>query len=94
MIGQFRARTVRESREFAEQRRRIQPDARRLDDQLRSITWALARKPELFSRIGRTKLYCAKTDPWPDAPRLRLYYTFSDDAVDLLWIEIGESTEV
>ena len=93
MTGQFKARTIRESRGFAQQKKRIQPNARRLDDQLLSITWALARKPELFSKIGRTKLYCIKTDPWPDAPRLRLYYTFDDDLVNLLWIEIAEPTD-
>jgi len=93
MTGQFKARTIRESHEFAQQKKRIQPNARRLDDQLLSITWALARKPELFSKIRRTKLYCVKTDSWPDAPRLRLYYTFDDDLVDLLWIEIAEPTD-
>ena len=93
ITGQFKARTIRESPEFAQQKQRIEPNARRLDDQLRSITWALARKPELFSKIGRTKLHCAKTDPWSNAPRLRLYYTFDDNFVDLLWIEIAESTE-
>lgn len=93
MNGQFKARTIRESREFAQQKKQIQPDARRLDDQLCSLTWVLSRKPETFFKVGRTKLYCAKTDPWPDAPRLRLYYTFDDDSVDLLWIEIAESTE-
>ena len=91
--GQFKARTIRESPEFVQQKQRIEPDARRFDDQLHSVTWALARKPELFSKVGRTKLYCIKTDPWPDAPRLRIYYTFDDDSVDLLWIEIAEPTD-
>jgi hypothetical protein len=91
--GQFKARTIRESSGFTQQKQRVEPNARRLDDQLRSVTWALARKPELFPKVGRTKLHCIKTDPWPDAPRLRIYYTFDDDFVDLLWVEIAEPTD-
>jgi len=91
--GQFKARTIRESPEFVQQKGRIQPDARRLDEQLFAVNWELARKPELYPKVGKSKLHCIKTDSWPDAPSLRIYYTFDDDLVDLLWIEIAEAID-
>jgi hypothetical protein len=91
--GQFKARDIRESSEFVQQKERIQSDARRSDEQLFAVTWALSRKPESFPKVGKSNLHCMKTDPWPDAPRLRVYYTFDDDLVNLLWIEIAAPSD-
>jgi len=88
MDGQFKARTIRESKEYQHRLELIQPDVRRIDEQLRGIMWALSCKPDVFPRVDNTKLRRVLTDPWPDAPGVRIYFTFDDNYVELWWIEI------
>jgi len=75
----FRARTVRRSHLFENHATQLQPDARRLDEQLRGVEWAVATKPEAFPQIPNTALRLIKTDPFPDAPALRIYFTIDGD---------------
>lgn len=90
MNGEFKAREIRESKDFVDQKQLIQPNAKRLDEQLHSVTWALARNPEYGTQVQNTQLYGVKTDPFPDAPSLIIWYTFTDDKVELWWIELVE----
>lgn len=81
-------RNIVEDSLFATQKRKLKHSARRLDSILDGITWALARKPEQFPRVPDTeKLYLAKTDPFPGAPRMYVWYTFDEKNVYLLSIE-------
>lgn len=93
MAGVFSARSLRETPLFQEQLRLIQPDAQRLDAQLRGLTWGLANDPDYWPSIGNSKLHRALTDPWPGAPRLRIWYMFDDEYVELLAIEVLEEDE-
>ena len=93
MDGQFKARELRESKQFLEQLKQIHPNIRRLDEQLFGITWVLSRRPDIFPQIGNTLLHRALIDPWPGAPRLRIYFTFDDQHVDLLWVEQVEELD-
>lgn len=93
MVGPqpFRARTVRRSALFDEAAIRIETDAKRLDEQLRGIEWHIARDAEGGWQVRYSNLYLIKTDPWPDAPALRVYYTIDDDNYcTLQWIEFIE----
>ena len=89
--SKFHARTIIYSREFEEQSKLIQPDARRLDEQLASVEWAIATNPEAFPQIPGTILRMIKTDPFPDAPPLRVFFSIDDDDhCTAQWIEIIE----
>jgi len=90
MDGQFKARDIKESPTFVEQKAKIEPDCKRLDEQLRGVFWALARKPESFTRHGNTGLFGVKTDSWPEAPSVIIWYKFNENQVELLGIEIAE----
>jgi len=69
----------------------IEPNARRLDDQLRGIEWAIATAPYEFPQVQGTSLHLIKTDPWPGAPPLRVYFTIDDEhTCTLRWVEIIE----
>jgi hypothetical protein len=69
----------------------IEPDAKRLDEQLRGIEWAVATAPFSYSQVEGTSLHLIKTDPWPGAPPLRVYFTIDDEnTCTLRWAEIIE----
>jgi hypothetical protein len=87
----FNARTIKYDPLFESAASAIQPDAKRLDAQLRGAEWAIATKPEAFDLVPGTILRILKTDPWPDAPPLRIYFSIDDDTTcTLRWIEIVE----
>jgi hypothetical protein len=72
-------REVRRTDLFESQARSIQPDAQRLDAQIRSVVSALQRAADLWPPAPGTKLRVVKTDPFPHAPRLRIFFTIDDD---------------
>ena len=67
--------------------------AKRLDEVLNGITWALSRRPESFPKVEGLDLYVAKTEDAPDAPALRVWFTFDDEVVRLLYIEVAPDSE-
>jgi len=87
MDGQFKALDIKESKTFVSQKKLIQRNTKRLDEQLRGVYWALAHKPDAFTRHGNTNLWGIKTDPWPEAPKVIIRYKFNDKKVELLGIE-------
>jgi len=74
----FRARTVRRTQLFDDRAAQIQPDAARLDEQLRGVEWAVATNPEELPLIQGTSLRLIKTEPFPNAPPLRIFFTIDD----------------
>jgi hypothetical protein len=50
----------------------------------------LARQPEIFPVIPGTSLSVAKTAVYPDAPALRIFFTYTDREVHLVTIEFSE----
>jgi hypothetical protein len=94
MAGPFKARQIIEEIQFQEEKIRIARSVKRLDDILFGVTWALARKPESFDRVGTLGLYLAKTDVVPPAmPSLYIWFWFDDDEVHLLSIEFAPKNE-
>lgn len=86
----FKARTIRYGVLWEECARRVESDARRLDAQLEGIIWQVAHDAEGCWNL-RGNLYLIKTDPWPDAPALRMFFTIDDDNYcTLQWIETVE----
>jgi len=91
MAGSPSYRTVREEKSFSVEKERISRSAKRLDDVLSGIVWALCRAPESFEKVSDLGLYLIKTDAAPGIPRLRVWYTFNDTEVHLLFIEAVSS---
>lgn len=83
-------RTVREEPKFHEQLEGLAASHRRLEDVLGALYFSLARQPEAFPRIPGTGLSVAKTAVYPDAPALRIFFTYSDTEVHILAVEFAE----
>lgn len=72
---------------FEEQARIIEPDARRLDDAIEGAIWAISDHPDKLPVIDRT-LRVAFTDPFPNMPAMRIYFSMtSDEVCTVHWIE-------
>jgi len=87
-------RGIVESPQFHEEANAICADVKRMDSALFAVTWALSRHPEHFEKVPGTKNLCrVLTDPFPDMPSLRIWYTFGEKEVTLLSIELAEEGE-
>lgn len=93
MAGQSNAREIIEEKTFDAEKHRVARSARRLDEMLRGLTWAVSRKPESFPKVHELNLYLAKTEDAPDAPAVNVWFTFDDQTVHLLYIELATDTE-
>lgn len=91
--GRFRAWELVESELYNAQRQTIEPNVKRFDEQMRGVTWALAKNPQIFQSVPGTRLNILKTDEFPGAPRLRIWFTFDETKVYLLSIELIEESE-
>lgn len=83
--------TIYESEEYCAARDAISTDVRRIDDLLDAIMWGLGQDPHQFSQISGN-LWMAKTDPYPDAPALRVWFLLENPEfeIHLLHIETIE----
>jgi hypothetical protein len=85
-----RHRTIVESARFSAEAKAIQPDARRMDEIMHGVTWALSNVAE---RIGQPTavayIRALPTRVWPNAPAMILYYSYDDDTVTLLSIRLA-----
>ncbi len=88
MHGTFDSYTILESELFVAQRDAISPDVRRIDDLLEGIMWGLGLNPQQFGHVVGS-LWRARTDAYPGAPSLRVWFKINDAErrVDLLAIE-------
>ncbi|MFN0145964.1 MAG: hypothetical protein ACKVT1_05595 [Dehalococcoidia bacterium] len=77
---------ISESALFEAQRDEINPDVRRMDEVLDGLMWALGHGADVFPVVTGT-LRRARTDPYPGAPALRLWFTIDEREVTLLSIE-------
>ncbi len=89
------SRTVLESPQFAEERAGVALDVKRLDEIMEGIVWALERDPRRFPQVRGTRLHRVLTDPFPDAPALRVWYTYNilTQEVHLLSIQAVDDEE-
>ena len=81
-------RTVREEPKFQEQLEALAVDFQRLDEVMRGVHISLCLKPETFEKIG--PLSVLKTDMYPGAPALRIFFTYTATEVHLLFVEFAE----
>gem|GEM_PF-3060164 len=78
--SRFRARTVKRTKQFSQEARELQPNARRLDEQLAGVEWAVATRPESFPLIPETQYRFLKTRAGlAEAPVIRVYFTIDDE---------------
>jgi hypothetical protein len=87
MSGTFRRWEIVETELFAAQRDKLEADVRRMDELLDSYMWGLAENPGQGFQIPDRNLWMLKTDPFPSAPAVRIWYTFDAEEVRLLSIE-------
>lgn len=84
-------REIVETDGFQKDKERVATDAKRLDEMLLGVTWAMSQHPEHFPLVPGTKrLHMAATDPFPDAPPARVWFTFDDEQIELLGLEFAE----
>jgi hypothetical protein len=83
-------RSLIEEELFTAQRNMINPNVKRMDAIMEGLTWALSTNPSQFFQVfSNRRLWIAKTDAYPDAPALRIWYRFDDTTV-YLSIEVIE----
>jgi hypothetical protein len=81
-------RTVVEDHVFTAAKMVVQSDAKRFDAQVEGVMWVVSRDPERAWSIPRTNLRVIFTDPYPDAPDLRIFFTVdSDEQCTLRYVE-------
>jgi hypothetical protein len=84
-------RGIVESPQYSQERDAIGPSVERLDEALVGVLWALSHDPEHFELIpGTRNLHRVLTDPFPDVPALRIWYSFDQQQVTLHSIEIAD----
>ena len=83
-------RTIRQEPKFNEQLETLGISHHRLDEVLEGVAFALSRHPEVFPRVPGTQLSMVKTPVYPEAPSLRIFFTYTDDEVHLLMVEFCE----
>src|SRR5258706_11825310 len=83
-------RQFRQEPKFDEEVAALGITHKRLDELLASATYSLARHPERCEKIEGTLVHVYKTVVYPDAPSVRIFFTFNDVEVDLLHIEFCE----
>jgi hypothetical protein len=80
------------SEELADIREKLGLDARRMDDVLEGVMWGLGSNPSQFFQITRT-LWLIKTDRFPGAPPLRIWFSWAGlRPILLLSIELRDES--
>ena len=80
-----------ESSQFESSKKKISSSAKRLDDALWGVTFAIAREPEEFSKDKKTDIQIAKTRKTEDMPALTIYFRVEGEKARLLEIELTNS---
>jgi len=87
-----RHRQVRYDYTFEEQAKLLEPNVQRLDEIIRSVEWKMANYAEKCPKMAGTILRIAFTDPFPNAPPMRVLFSIEDENnVVAHWIESLEA---
>jgi len=82
-----RIRQIAYDQTFLDQAALLRKDARRLDEMLDGVLWLIATHAERCEVVDRN-LRVAFTDPFPDAPAMRIFFSITnDDTCTLHWVE-------
>lgn len=80
-------RQVIQDHTFTEQAKLLEPDAQRLDEMIDGAVWMISNHAESCPLI-QGNLRVVFTDPFPDAPAMRIFFTIADDNhCTMHWIE-------
>jgi hypothetical protein len=86
-----RRRQIRYDYTFDEQKALLGLDVKRPDEIIRSAEWRMAFHAESCPKMTGTVLRVTFTDPFPDAPPMRILFSIvDDDNVMAHWIEYLE----
>ncbi len=85
--GQFEARSIVWSDQFESARDAIAPDTTRFDEVFFGVDLAVARRPETFACVGGTRLHRVLLRQGLGPAALRVWFTFDDSEVHLLYVE-------
>lgn len=87
------AREIVHDYTFEEQAKLLVEDVRRLDDVIRGAEWRISRHAEKCETIPGTKLRVVFTDPFPDVPAMRIFFSITDHTCCTVhWIERLDET--
>ena len=88
--GKTNRRTIRQEPRFDEQIERLGISHKRLDAVLLAVGFGLCREPERFPKVPGTCLSVIKCAVYPEAPSVRIFFTYTEDEVHLIMIEFSE----
>ena len=74
---------------FERQLREIIPDARRADEYVEGAENVLSRDPAYGTQLEDSDVWFLPMEDVPDMPQVMLYYTFNDERVFFISIEMG-----
>ena len=72
---------------------RLSSKYKRLEEAQAGLEWALSNEPEIFPSLpygGKQELRMATIDYLPDVPKMRIWFTFTDQIVRVLSVETLE----
>ena len=87
-------RSIIETDRFIREKLAIEPDVSRLDAALLGVTWTLARSPESGQKTIAPTVWAMPTNAMLSVPALVIYYSFDDDTVTLLSVEVAAPAPV
>jgi hypothetical protein len=89
-----RHRTIIHTPKYVEELATFLPNVRRADDFIEGSEWVLSRLPDIGTQLTPTsEVWFLPMDENPDLPSLVLYYTFTDDLVWFLSIQMANDSE-
>jgi hypothetical protein len=83
-------RTIVREHLFQEQLEGLALDHPRIEEVLAGIEYGLAKHPELFEKVPGSRNSMVTTYVYPDAPAIRILFTYSATEVHLLAVEFAE----
>ena len=84
-------RTIREADQFQARLKELNIPTEKMDELLESIVLTVARRPEIFEQIPGKPLRRFRVVPFPGMPRMNVWFTYDDQYVDLLEIDVLEA---
>jgi hypothetical protein len=92
---QFHARTIRESHSVEQALNDLSHRFLTFEDAYDAFKWLLARSchklPKQVRKVGGVEyyLYVQARNPLAHTPRIRVLFTYSDDFLDILAVDVG-----
>lgn len=85
-----RLRTIRQEPRFDEQLGELGVSHKRLDEVLAGAAFGVSHAPENYPIVPGTVLRVLETVTYPNAPSIRIFFTFDDEEVHFLHVEFCE----